>query len=145
MGGRIHVSGASTGAGGADPFIWNDTTNQALTEVESEGVTLVESTGVFTVDTGYGGEWLFTFCACMTSTSSNNVITFDLVSDPAGSPTVIMGIDRKVGSGSDVGAVSLTGIVTAAEGGTFGIRVSGDANLQLTKAYLSAHQLGNDQ
>ena len=38
MGGRIHVSGASTGAGGADPFIWNDTTNQALTEIRSATV-----------------------------------------------------------------------------------------------------------
>lgn len=140
MGGHIEVTGVATGTGGTNPFIWNDTNNQAITVDDSEGVTAVESTGVFTVDPGYGGTWFFCWNVSVTGTNAATH-TFELISDPAGTPSVVLQSRRKLGTGADIGNASLQGVVTAAAGDTFAMRVSGDSGGKVDFGTLCAFQI----
>ena len=144
MGGRLLITGLATADGGATPFVWNNTTNQGLTLQSSEGVDVDLATGIFTIQDGYAGQWFFTWDFSLTG-SNATVQTHQIVGDPAGAATVLFSVDRKLGTGSDVGAASMSGLITVAVGDTFECRMTGDANGRYVIAAMTAFQTGADQ
>lgn len=144
MVGRIRIDGTSTGTGGANPFVWSNNANQGLTQGEAEGVTVDLATGVFTISAGYGGQWYFDFSfSCVGSNSTTQ--TYQIVGDPLGTPVVLFQRQRRLNTGADVGAASVSGLVTVAAGDTFAARLSGDTNGEFTLANMIAFQISNDQ
>ena len=140
MGGRIKVVGTTVVAGGSNPYIWSNNNNCGLSTAECvEGVSLDLDTGIFTVLPGYGGCWTFTWNVSVDSGQTQTNHVYEVIADPGGANVVVAQASRRLANGADIGNATVVGMEMAMDGGTFALRVSGDATAIVRFGCLTAH------